>query len=68
MEVSHYDFKSDLVPYPYPNFSHWHFDHTGDPSLFPKSADLIVGPGVPETFLPGYPANPESQLAEDAFT
>ncbi|KAI4085914.1 MAG: hypothetical protein LQ344_008009 [Seirophora lacunosa] len=28
-------------------------DHTGDPSLFPKSAEVIVGPGFKDAFLPG---------------
>ena len=26
-------------------WSHWHFDHTGNPATFPSSTDLIVGPG-----------------------
>lgn len=29
-------------------WSHWHWDHTGDMSLFPKTTDLYVGPGVKE--------------------
>src|ERR1700761_3616243 len=40
-------------------WSHWHFDHTGDPSLFPPSTAVIAGPGMKEMFLPGYPTNPE---------
>ncbi|MCJ1243189.1 hypothetical protein MMC30_000386 [Trapelia coarctata] len=39
-------------------WSHHHWDHTGDPSRFPKSTDLIVGPRFKETFMPGYPENP----------
>jgi glyoxylase-like metal-dependent hydrolase (beta-lactamase superfamily II) len=45
-------------------WSHWHFDHIGDPSTFPTSTALIIGPGIKETFLPGYPANPQSPLLE----
>ncbi|EXJ63197.1 hypothetical protein A1O7_03644 [Cladophialophora yegresii CBS 114405] len=45
-------------------WSHWHFDHTGDPSLFPTSTAIIAGPGMKEAFLPGYPTNPESPLLE----
>ncbi len=42
-------------------------DHTGDPSLFPKSADLVVGPGFKEAFMPGYPAKKDSPLLESDF-
>jgi glyoxylase-like metal-dependent hydrolase (beta-lactamase superfamily II) len=45
-------------------WSHWHFDHTGDPSLFPSSTAVIAGPGMKEALLPGYPINPESPLLE----
>ena len=48
-------------------WSHWHYDHIGDPSTFPGSTALIVGPGVKEAFLPAYPANPESPLLETDF-
>ena len=48
-------------------WSHWHYDHIGDPSTFPKSTDLYVGPGTKEAFLPAYPANPESILLESDF-
>ena len=48
-------------------WSHWHFDHTGDPSTFPGSTALITGPGVKEAFLPAYPAGPESPLLETDF-
>ena len=43
-------------------WSHHHFDHTGDPSTFPPSPALIVGPGVTKTILPGYPDNANSTL------
>jgi len=48
-------------------WSHWHYDHIGDPSTFPGSTDLYVGPGTTEAFLPAYPANPESVLLESDF-
>ncbi|KAI4598544.1 hypothetical protein KJ359_002955 [Pestalotiopsis sp. 9143b] len=39
-------------------WSHWHFDHTGDPSTFEPETKLIVGPGCREQIFPGYPNNP----------
>ena len=45
-------------------WSHWHYDHIGDPSTFPGSTALLVGPGMKEALLPGYPGNPESPLLE----
>ncbi|KAK5167049.1 uncharacterized protein LTR77_007778 [Saxophila tyrrhenica] len=48
-------------------WSHWHFDHTGDPSTFPASTKLIVGPGFKEVFTPGYPADPEGRCLETDF-
>ncbi|KAL2676500.1 hypothetical protein Neosp_010259 [[Neocosmospora] mangrovei] len=47
--------------------SHHHYDHIGDPSTFPKTMDLIVGPGFRKHFLPGYPKNPNSPVYESAF-
>ncbi|KAG5765643.1 hypothetical protein H9Q72_006288 [Fusarium xylarioides] len=47
--------------------SHWHLDHSGDPSTFPGSTSLIVGPGFKETFLPGYPANPRGLILETDY-
>jgi len=50
-------------------WSHYHTDHTGDPSLFPSSTSLIVGPGFksnPKTY-PGYPKNPDALTVQDAF-
>lgn len=49
-------------------WSHSHIDHVGDPSLFPPSVDLIVGPGFRSGFIPGYPANPQALLLDSAFT
>ncbi|CAE6413238.1 unnamed protein product [Rhizoctonia solani] len=48
-------------------WSHWHWDHTGDPHLFPSTTSLTVGPGFKSTMLPGYPTNPESPFLESAY-
>ncbi|MCJ1238900.1 hypothetical protein MMC14_006892 [Varicellaria rhodocarpa] len=48
-------------------WSHWHFDHVGDPSRFPPSTTLVVGPGFTKAFTPGYPTNQESPITEDAY-
>ena len=40
-------------------WSHSHFDHIGDPSKFPASTSLVVGPGFKKKFLPGAPEDPE---------
>jgi metal-dependent hydrolase (beta-lactamase superfamily II) len=47
-------------------WSHYHWDHTGDVSLFPTTASLIVGPDF-HTKLPGYPTNPKSPINESDF-
>lgn len=46
-------------------WSHNHLDHTGDPSLFPKSTSLVVGPGFKSdktTFTPGIPMHSLSMM------
>ncbi|KAE9368315.1 Metallo-hydrolase/oxidoreductase [Stipitochalara longipes BDJ] len=48
-------------------WSHWHFDHVGDMSLFPSTTKIVVGPGFKENLLPGYPANLESPLLESDY-
>jgi glyoxylase-like metal-dependent hydrolase (beta-lactamase superfamily II) len=48
-------------------WSHWHWDHTGNASLFPKSTEIIVGPGFKQAFMPGYPAKLDSPLLETDF-
>ncbi|KAL4909011.1 hypothetical protein BDW74DRAFT_165687 [Aspergillus multicolor] len=50
-------------------WSHHHFDHIGDPSGFPSSTALIVGPGFKsdKTTFPGYPRNPDARTDDDAF-
>ncbi|KAH6691837.1 metallo-beta-lactamase superfamily protein [Verticillium dahliae] len=49
-------------------WSHWHWDHIGDPSTFPPTTDLVVGPGFKDAMLPGAPANPDSPLLESDYT
>lgn len=45
-------------------WSHWHWDHTGDPSTFEKSTALIVGPGFTKAFTPGFPVDPEGKVLQ----
>ncbi|KAH7034754.1 beta-lactamase-like protein [Microdochium trichocladiopsis] len=45
-------------------WSHWHFDHTGDPATFDPSTALIVGPGCKQHIFPGWPANPRAAFSE----
>lgn len=47
--------------------SHWHWDHIGDPSRFPPSTDLIVGPGFKKALLPAYPTKRDSPVRESDF-
>lgn len=48
-------------------WSHWHWDHTGDPSTFDASTALIVGPGFKKSFTPGYPANKDAPILEKDY-
>lgn len=48
-------------------WSHWHFDHTGDPQTFPTSTDLIVGPGFKSQLMPAYPSVKDSHVDEKAW-
>jgi glyoxylase-like metal-dependent hydrolase (beta-lactamase superfamily II) len=48
-------------------WSHSHFDHIGDPHLFPSTTSLTVGPGFKQAMTPGYPTNPESPIPERAY-
>ena len=45
-------------------WSHFHFDHTGDASLFPRTTEVVVGEGFKKAFLPGYPTNPEAAMLD----
>ncbi|KXJ84709.1 beta-lactamase-like protein [Microdochium bolleyi] len=48
-------------------WSHHHSDHIGDIRTFPKTTDVVVGPGFTKAFLPGYPNNPNAELHESYF-
>ena len=48
-------------------WSHWHWDHTGDPNSFEKSTALIVGPGFTKNFIPGYPADQNGRILESDY-
>jgi glyoxylase-like metal-dependent hydrolase (beta-lactamase superfamily II) len=47
--------------------SHHHWDHTGDPSTFPASTELVVGPGFKAAHLPGYPENQDATLLQTDY-
>jgi hypothetical protein len=49
-------------------YSHWHWDHTGDPSEFPASVKLIVGPGFKDFILPGWPAATQGLILQSDYT
>ncbi|KAI0105342.1 hypothetical protein F4776DRAFT_647067 [Hypoxylon sp. NC0597] len=48
-------------------WSHHHFDHTGDPSVFPPSTNLVVGPGLRKMVGEGYPIDNESVCLSSAW-
>ncbi|KAI4282004.1 MAG: hypothetical protein L6R38_003261 [Xanthoria sp. 2 TBL-2021] len=48
-------------------WSHSHIDHIGDPSDFPPTTELVVGPGFKAHSILAYPSNPNSPLLDDAF-
>ena len=48
-------------------WSHWHWDHVGDPSTFESSTALVVGPGFKQNFLPGYPADENGRILESDY-
>ncbi|KAI4112409.1 MAG: hypothetical protein LQ345_006438 [Seirophora villosa] len=45
-------------------WSHHHFDHVGDPSTFPPSTALVVGPGFRQHHQPAYPTDPSSPILD----
>jgi glyoxylase-like metal-dependent hydrolase (beta-lactamase superfamily II) len=47
--------------------SHWHYDHVGDPSKFPKSMELVVGEGFKSNFMPGYPTKGDGVMLDSDF-
>ena len=49
-------------------WSHWHFDHTGNPQTFPDTTDIIVGPGFKSELVPtSYPTVPDSHIDSRAW-
>jgi hypothetical protein len=44
-----------------------HIDHIGNPSTFPPSATLVVGPGAQAHTRPGYPLNENAHFPESDF-
>ncbi|KAF2216824.1 hypothetical protein CERZMDRAFT_31926 [Cercospora zeae-maydis SCOH1-5] len=48
-------------------WSHAHLDHVGKPSLFPPTTELIVGPGVKESYFPGWPDLDSSPILAREF-
>lgn len=45
-------------------WSHWHWDHIGDPSTFEPHTTLIVGPGFKEKFPAGFPTIKDSPIRD----
>lgn len=48
-------------------WSHYHYDHTGDPSTFESHTKLVVGPGFTSALIPGFPKRPESQILQSDY-
>lgn len=48
-------------------WSHAHWDHISDLSLFPNDVPLIVGPGFKEEYFPGWPDDEEGDVNADAW-
>ncbi|CAF9913342.1 MAG: hypothetical protein GOMPHAMPRED_007864 [Gomphillus americanus] len=48
-------------------WSHWHWDHIGDPTTFPSGTKVVVGPGFKSAMLPGFPENPDGAVNSDAW-
>ena len=49
-------------------WSHFHFDHAGDPCTFPETTKLVVGPGFTEAFDgKSWPTKEDSVLREDGW-
>ncbi|KAF2754823.1 hypothetical protein EJ05DRAFT_503767 [Pseudovirgaria hyperparasitica] len=43
---------------------HIHWDHTGNLASFPPNTDLVVGPGIKDRFMPGWPKVPDAHFRE----
>lgn len=48
-------------------WSHHHFDHTGNPNLFPFSTSIVVGPGFVKATFPGYPRDQSSSVPSSCW-
>ncbi|OQU99725.1 hypothetical protein CLAIMM_05317 [Cladophialophora immunda] len=50
-------------------WSHYHWDHIGDMSLFPPSTEVVVGPGFKSSplLLPGFPEKLDSPVRTSDF-
>ncbi|KAH0838998.1 hypothetical protein FOPE_05508 [Fonsecaea pedrosoi] len=49
-------------------YSHHHWDHTGDPTLFPASTKIVVGPGYKNKYFPGWPTDADaSETTSDIY-
>lgn len=48
-------------------WSHYHCDHIGDVSTFPKSTALVVGPDFREHLVPGYPTDKDAPIRESDY-
>ena len=48
-------------------WSHFHWDHIGDPSTFPPSVKLIVGPSTISHFVPGHPIGPNEPILQSDY-
>jgi glyoxylase-like metal-dependent hydrolase (beta-lactamase superfamily II) len=48
-------------------WSHHHWDHTGDPALFPSDTALIVGPDFKKRYPKAYPSVPDASVDERAW-
>jgi hypothetical protein len=49
-------------------WSHWHFDHTGDPQTFPVSTTIVVGPGFKEKIMcKSYPTHENGLIDENLW-
>ena len=56
-------FLSELISSP----SHYHCDHIGDVSTFPKSTELVVGPDFKDYIVPGYPTDKDAPIRESDY-
>lgn len=48
-------------------WSHNHWDHTGNPVLFPSDTSLVVGPGFKAKYPKAFPSIPDSPVDERAW-